>query len=191
MPKKKQALKYPKVEESSFEKEKKKSKSKNKKKKTETNSNKIDLENKEKNQKNICNKECDSDKEKNIEKKEKNKTLISKFYATEKEEKENLEKEFEEFKNEDDIIIEIDNNSDHEKCTDNDIREDFTKGEEINDKKLLGISDSEIKENQVKEEKTLNNDTNPFIKEENKSKFNGDIEILSEEENEEKETEEK
>ena len=53
------------------------------------------------------------------------------------------------------------------------------------------MSDSEIKENKLNEEKTLNNDTNPFIKEENKSKFNGDIEILSEDESEEKETEEK
>ena len=123
--------------------------------------------------------------------KEKNKDLINKFYVTEKEEKENIEKEFEEYKKEDDIIIEIDNNSDLEKDTENDIQEDFTKGEEINDKKILGISDSEIKENKLKEEKTLNNDTNPFIKEENKRKFNGDIEILSEEENEEKETEEK
>ena len=40
-------------------------------------------------------------------------------------------------------------------------------------------------------EKTLNNKTNPFIKEENKFKCNEDIEILSEKEKEEKEIEEK
>ena len=40
-------------------------------------------------------------------------------------------------------------------------------------------------------EKTLNNKTNPFIKEENKIKYNEDIELLSEKEKEEKEPEEK
>ena len=69
----------------------------------------------------------------------------------------------------------------------NDIQEDFTKGEEINDTKLLGISDSDIKENHLMKEKTLNNKTNPFIKEENKIKYNEDIELLSEKEKEEKE----
>ena len=123
--------------------------------------------------------------------KEKNKDLINKFYATEKEEKENIAKEFEEYKKEDDIIIEIDNDLDLKKETENDIKEDFTKGEEINDKKLLGISDSEVKEDQIKEEKTLNNNTNPFIKEVNEINFNEDIEILSEEEKEEKDTEDK
>ena len=123
--------------------------------------------------------------------KEKNKDLINKFYATEKEEKENIAKEFEEYKKEDDIIIEIDNDLDLKKETENDIKEDFTKGEEINDKKLLGISDSEVKEDQIKEEKTLNNNTNPFIKEVNKINFNEDIEILSEEEKEEKDMEDK
>ena len=89
------------------------------------------------------------------------------------------------------LLLKIDNDLDYEKDTENDIKEDFTQGEEINDKKLLGISDSEFNEDQIKEEKTLNNNTNPFIKEENKIKFNEDIEILSEEEKEEKETEEK
>ena len=89
------------------------------------------------------------------------------------------------------IKIEIDNNLELEKETENDIQEDFTKGEEINDTKLLGISNSEIKENDVMKEKTLNNKTNPFIKEENKIKYNEDIELLSEKEKEEKELEEK
>ena len=57
--------------------------------------------------------------------------------------------------------------------------------------KLLGISDSEIKENDVMKEKTLNNKTNPFIKEENKIKYNEDKELLSEKEKEEKELKEK
>ena len=192
MPKKKQTFNYPKIEESSSEKkEKKKSRFKSKEKKPETKSNKLDIEDKEKYKQNSYNKESNYDKEKNLEMKEKNKDLINKFYVTEKEEKENIEKEFEEYKKEDDIIIEIDNNLDLEKDTENDIQEDLTKGEEINDKKLLGISDSEVNEDQIKEEKTLNNNTNPFIKEENKIKFNEDIEIFSEEEKEEKETEEK
>ena len=113
------------------------------------------------------------------------------MYNTEKEEKEYLEKEFDEYKKEDDINIELDNNLELEKETENDIQEDFTKGEEINDTKLLGISDSDIKENHLMKEKTLNNKTNPFIKEENKIKYNEDIELLSEKEKEEKELEEK
>ena len=44
--------------------------------------------------------------------------------------------------------------------------------------KLLGISDSEIKENDVMKEKTLNNKINTFIKEENKIKCNEDIEKM-------------
>ena len=61
--------------------------------------------------------------------------------------------EYEEYKKKDDTIIEIDNILEFEKEIENDIKEDFTKGEEINDKKLLGISDLEVKEDQIKEEK--------------------------------------
>ena len=193
MPKKKQTIKYPKVEESSSEKKSKKlkkSKSKNKENKTAYNSIKIELDNKEKNKIIIDNIESESF-EKNIEINGKNKIVVNKFYTIEKDEKITLETEYEEYKKEDDTIIEIDNILEFEKEIENDIKEDFTKGEEINDKKILGISDMEIKENKVKGEITLNNFSNPFIKEEYKSKFNKDIEIITEEENEEKENEEK
>ena len=193
MPKKKQTIKYPKVEESSSEKKSKKikkSKSKNKENKTAYNSIKIELDNKEKNKIIIDNIESESF-EKNIEINGKNKIVVNKFYTIEKDEKITLETEYEEYKKEDDTIIEIDNILEFEKEIENDIKEDFTKGEEINDKKILGISDMEIKENKVKGEKTLNNFSNPFIKEEYKSKFNEDIEIITEEEKEEKENEEK
>ena len=81
------------------------------------------------------------------------KNLVNKFYATEKEEKEILEKEFEEYKKEDDTIIEIDNTLKLEKDTENDIKEDLTKGEEINDKKILGMKLSENKETWKKKKK--------------------------------------
>ena len=192
MSKKERAKKtYPKDEDIPLEENKDEKKGKKKKNK-KINAN-IEIDNKN-------NKEKQRKKNNNSKKKEgysKNNKEVeieneNYVYKLEEEEKYIMEEQFKKFKEEDLDIFENETENINLENTENEneIKEDFTKGIELNDYKLLGKTSSDNLQKEEKIENSLNNATNPFIKEENKSKYYENIEIIDEKENEENELDE-